>query len=177
MIQRPLVLIVSLAAAIWLLGSVYWYDCGIKKVCGEAPKTPTVVLPVPAAPVLEPKVAPRIQPVIPAPLVIYFDNGEALVRDEQFGSRLSLFIDAVEAIPNARIQVVGYTDGKGRYGANVVLAKHRADAFAKLIRAEGFAEELVDVSSLGPQEPVADNHTVEGRALNRRAVATVVIPP
>jgi outer membrane protein OmpA-like peptidoglycan-associated protein len=65
------------------------------------------------------------------------------------------------------VQVVGHTDGTGETAYNQQLSQARADAVAQVLRAAAPGLAL-EASGRGESEPVADDSTEEGRALNRR---------
>lgn len=75
------------------------------------------------------------------------------------------------------LQVNGYTDSTGSETYNQQLSYRRAAGVAeKLINNEGFDPARIYVKALGESEPLADNATPEGRALNRRAEILVLLP-
>ncbi|HQY61134.1 MAG TPA: OmpA family protein, partial [Polyangiaceae bacterium] len=78
--------------------------------------------------------------------------------------------------PDARIQVEGHTDNQGQASRNDELSKQRAESVATYLKSRGIAADRVSAVGRGSSKPVADNTSVEGRALNRR-VEIVVEPP
>ncbi len=78
--------------------------------------------------------------------------------------------------PDARIQVEGHTDNQGQAARNDELSKQRAESVATYLKSRGIAADRVTAVGRGSSKPVADNTSVEGRALNRR-VEIVVEPP
>lgn len=77
--------------------------------------------------------------------------------------------------PDARVEIVGHTDGSGDAGANVALSLARADATRDALVALGVAADRITTRGAGPAEPVASNDTPEGRAKNRRV--EVILTP
>lgn len=79
-------------------------------------------------------------------------------------------------LKDIQIDVIGHSDSmrildsaQHIFANNHVLSKARADAVAKFLReALGLRDDQVMSLGKGPDEPVADNLTAEGRALNRR---------
>lgn len=75
-----------------------------------------------------------------------------------------------------RIEVIGHSDASPlsertlkRYKNNQELSEARARTVAEFIARElGVSEDKVSIIGKGDSEPVADNNTAEGRALNRR---------
>jgi outer membrane protein OmpA-like peptidoglycan-associated protein len=70
--------------------------------------------------------------------------------------------------PNLKLSVVGYTDSTGGYDHNIQLSERRARAFVDALVRDGVAANRLTGVGVGPQNPVATNDTVEGRAQNRR---------
>jgi type VI secretion system protein ImpK len=71
------------------------------------------------------------------------------------------------------IRVVGYTDsippsGRGRFKTNEDLSLARADTVGGIMGPLLADPTRVATEGLGPVDPIADNETTEGRALNRR---------
>ena len=66
------------------------------------------------------------------------------------------------------IDVVGHTDSMGSVEYNQALSERRATAVKGYMVSEGINGNIVDASGEGESNPVADNSTDEGRALNRR---------
>ena len=69
------------------------------------------------------------------------------------------------SIPGGTVIVAGHTDSVGTDEFNLRLSFQRADAVARLAEEMGVNAEP---RGFGEQEPVADNATAQGRALNRR---------
>ena len=67
-----------------------------------------------------------------------------------------------------RIAIVGYTDATGPADWNLKVSATRARAVAAELVQRGVAEDRLIVEGRGSQSPLADNNTVQGRALNRR---------
>lgn len=68
----------------------------------------------------------------------------------------------------ARIQIIGHTDNVGQRQANLALSHARAEAVREHLATLGVPRDNLSVLGKGPDEPVADNGTDEGRARNRR---------
>lgn len=66
--------------------------------------------------------------------------------------------------------VVGHTDSTGAAAYNQKLSERRAQTVADYLHAKGIGDGRMAVSGAGESQPVADNQTAEGRALNRRVV-------
>ncbi len=70
--------------------------------------------------------------------------------------------------------ITGYTDNVGKPADNLALSKGRAVAVVNYLLNKGIRNERLSFKGLGETNPVADNKTEEGRALNRRTELSVV---
>lgn len=66
------------------------------------------------------------------------------------------------------LHVVGHTDSTGPEAHNQVLSERRAEAAAAYLIEQGVAASRITTSGVGESQPVADNATRDGRAMNRR---------
>lgn len=78
-----------------------------------------------------------------------------------------------KACPNARLVVTGYTDATGTDAVNLPLSASRAKAAAEELVSAGLPATAVTTKGAGAANPVADNSTAAGRAMNRRVDVTV----
>lgn len=70
--------------------------------------------------------------------------------------------------PNTRVEVIGHTDSTGSMALNMDLSQRRAQAVTGILAAAGVAQNRLVARGVGPNQPVASNATVQGRAQNRR---------
>jgi len=73
-----------------------------------------------------------------------------------------------------RLRIEGHTDNSGPRDHNVALSQRRAHEVADAFVANGFAKTDITEVGLGPDNPLRENHTREGRAMNRCVV--IIIP-
>ncbi len=66
--------------------------------------------------------------------------------------------------------VVGYTDSTGTDEYNLGLSERRAQSVSTYLQGKGIAVGRLAASGAGKADPIGDNETEEGRALNRRVV-------
>lgn len=66
------------------------------------------------------------------------------------------------------IKVIGHTDSAGSTEYNQSLSERRAMAVKDFMANEGINASMISASGEGESNPVADNNTQEGQALNRR---------
>ena len=108
------------------------------------------------------------------PLILYFNTGQAEIsltaEERQKVADLTRYLDNVEG---AKLNAVGHTDNAGNRDANVKLGLNRANFAKDYLSKNGIAAAKIDASSKGPDEPIADNKTADGKAKNRRTVVTL----
>jgi OOP family OmpA-OmpF porin len=67
-----------------------------------------------------------------------------------------------------KVEVAGHTSSTGPAEYNQVLSERRAQSVADYLISTGLNADRFTVRGYGESEPVADNGTAQGRALNRR---------
>ncbi|MEP6802964.1 MAG: OmpA family protein, partial [Flavobacterium sp.] len=76
-------------------------------------------------------------------------------------------------VKNAVVLVVGHSDNVGGRNLNVALAQKRAEFSKNYLTKQGIESVRIVTESKGPDEPVQENTTEEGKAKNRRTVITI----
>lgn len=69
---------------------------------------------------------------------------------------------------NIRVEISGHTDSSGDPKKNQVLSRQRAESVRTFLIKQGCDASLLVAKGYGPNRPIADNVTVEGKQLNRR---------
>jgi len=69
---------------------------------------------------------------------------------------------------NLKVQIAGHTDSVGNADFNQTLSQERANAVMKYLVEKGVAADRLTAIGFGETQPVADNKTASGRAMNRR---------
>ena len=100
---------------------------------------------------------------------INFPSG-SYTLDENMKTIIDLqFLDIAKSFANSRIRIEGNTDNTGSRQSNIIISKKRAQAVADyLINEHGFDKNRFVIIGNGPDKPVANNNSNEGRAKNRR---------
>ena len=93
-----------------------------------------------------------------------------LPQSEQSMSDLANFLTENQGVT---IHITGHTDAVGTDEANQILSEGRANAVKADLVKRGIAAERITTEGKGEKEPVANNDTEEGRALNRRVEFTI----
>ena len=73
------------------------------------------------------------------------------------------------------IVVYGFTDNVGAHDMNMGLSQNRAQSVRDYLVSKGVPQDLVTAQGKGPDDPVSDNTSIEGRAQNRRV--EIVVQP
>jgi outer membrane protein OmpA-like peptidoglycan-associated protein len=97
--------------------------------------------------------------------VLFRSNDSTLLPAAQ--SRLDQVADALVA-KNREVVVEGHTDSKGTQSNNMGLSQRRADSVRSYLVSRGFPTQKIVARGIGPDRPIAENKTAEGRANNRR---------
>lgn len=93
---------------------------------------------------------------------------------DQSNNQLKNMVAITKAFPTAKFKFGGYTDNTGSAETNITLSQKRADAIAVLVQKLGANKAAFEASKgYGPEFPVANNETPEGRAQNRRVAINV----
>nr|WP_269808911.1 OmpA family protein [Enterovibrio nigricans] len=82
-------------------------------------------------------------------------------------------VKVLNAYPEAKANVTGFTDNTGPETVNRLLSERRALAVAEYLEQAGVSSGRLMIEGKGDIDPVADNETAKGRELNRRAVVEV----
>lgn len=106
---------------------------------------------------------------------INFATGVSTLDDLAKGIIDQEFVPIAKAFGNARIRIEGNTDNTGSLATNLSLSKKRAQAVAAyLTREYNMDPNRFIIIGNGPNDPVANNSSESGRALNRRTDFEIV---
>ncbi|WP_170326358.1 OmpA family protein [Ruegeria arenilitoris] len=106
---------------------------------------------------------------------LHFRTGEITLGDGPFAS-LGLIATFLTDNPDTRLALVGHTDDTGALDANISVSTGRAQAVrARLIEAHGVAADRIEARGIGYLAPLTSNATPEGRDLNRRVEAVLLV--
>jgi outer membrane protein OmpA-like peptidoglycan-associated protein len=81
----------------------------------------------------------------------------------------------IKGNPDSNITVEGHTDSQGQRQYNMDLGEKRAKAVRDQLVSRGVAADRIKAVGIGPDRPVADNKSAEGRANNRRV--EIIVEP
>lgn len=98
---------------------------------------------------------------------IYFDTDKATLKPES-EKTLKQLLAFINANPGTALEIGGHTDAQGDNAYNLQLSQQRAEAVISWLKANKATVTNLSAKGYGETEPVADNSTETGRALNRR---------
>lgn len=107
---------------------------------------------------------------------VYFDTGKWNLSPS--GQReLCTAAQQAEAMDNALLLVVGYTDSVGDQDYNQVLSERRAGRVVNFLQQEcGWKPwRMLTPTGMAEADPLADNSTAEGKAQNRRVAVNILV--
>ncbi|MEL7231330.1 MAG: OmpA family protein [Pseudomonadota bacterium] len=99
---------------------------------------------------------------------VVFETGSAVISRESGQTLDKIMAVSATCADNLKFEVGGHTDSSGNPAANISLSRARAQAVSNYMQAAGFDANRLLVIGYGPERPIADNATPEGRAQNRR---------
>lgn len=90
--------------------------------------------------------------------------------DKESRDVLDEIVETMQAYPDLRIEINGYTDALGSETGNKLLSEKRAKAVMEYLREKGVASERMSYTGFGedPKFFIGDNSTEQGRQKNRR---------
>jgi len=82
--------------------------------------------------------------------------------------KVQKIIQRIREADDLAIEIRAYTDSIGSNAYNLNLSKRRANVLKKLLTKEGIAASTISAIGKGEADPIADNATKAGQAINRR---------
>ncbi|MNQ68853.1 Outer membrane porin F precursor [compost metagenome] len=162
------------AAYCWVHGDGDEDGDGVPDSRDKCPGTPRGVqvdadgCPPPApAPVVEEVVVVKEETIVIRDVHFQFDKATLTQADKGVLDKIATRLKG-EA-PNAQLTVTGHTDSVGSDAYNQKLSDKRAHSVVEYLIQEGVPRSsFVSVAGAGESQPVAENKTADGRAMNRR---------
>jgi OOP family OmpA-OmpF porin len=100
---------------------------------------------------------------------VYFDFDRATLKPEG-RTKLDSAVTILNRFSEMRVEVQGHTDSIGTVEYNQRLSERRAQAVVDYLVSRGISATRLTSRGYSENNPVADNATDEGRALNRRVM-------
>ena len=98
---------------------------------------------------------------------ILFETGKSSLS-EASKNALKNFAVSLNNSPDTDVTIYGHTDNTGSRALNEQLSRDRAESVANFLKINNIKGNRLTTAGKAWDEPVADNNTVGGRALNRR---------
>jgi len=99
--------------------------------------------------------------------LVYFRK-DSTELDSRLFETLTEIIDLLPLYPKAKIFIESYTDSYGDYFYNKKISQLRANIVKSYFAGQGFDDSRITALGMGPENPIADNATRDGRSKNRR---------
>lgn len=98
--------------------------------------------------------------------ITFATNSDAI--SSSFYTSLNNLANSLKQFSQNTIQIVGYTDSTGSRQLNMDLSQRRAQSVANYLTSQGVSAANLSARGAGPDNPIASNADVNGRAQNRR---------
>ncbi|MEX1367938.1 MAG: OmpA family protein, partial [Nannocystaceae bacterium] len=109
--------------------------------------------------------------IVELPSAVLFDSGKTQLKPDGMAA-LEQLVEALSSVAHRDLIIAGHTDNvpikTRRYKNNWELSTQRAVVVVGFMVDKGFPSEHLAAAGYGEEDPIADNATEEGRALNRR---------
>ena len=105
----------------------------------------------------------------------FFDFDKSIVKS-QYLPHLANAAVVLNNHPDLKVDIQGHADWIGPDEYNLKLGLRRAEAVKAVLVDNGVSPHRLSTSSMGERQPIADNRTSQGRALNRRVEIHVSEP-
>ena len=86
---------------------------------------------------------------------------------------LEKLVQVLTENPSLQVEIGGHTDNVGKPADNLLLSTNRAKAIVDYLVSRDIAANRLTFKGFGAAEPIADNNTEKGRAINRRTTFTI----
>jgi outer membrane protein OmpA-like peptidoglycan-associated protein len=102
---------------------------------------------------------------------VKFEKSSAEILKSSYGV-LDKVVKVLKENKKLRLKIEGHTDARGNEPTNIKLSQQRASACMAYLVSKGISASRLTAKGFGSAVPIADNETVEGRAINRRVEFT-----
>jgi len=104
---------------------------------------------------------------------IFFDVNKYELKPAS-KTELDKLVELLQENPTLKIEISGHTDNAGTPADNLSLSNNRAKAVVQYLSEKNISTGRMTAKGYGETRPIADNHTEEGRARNRRTEMRVL---
>ena len=86
---------------------------------------------------------------------------------------LEKLVQVLTENPSLKVEIGGHTDNIGKPEDNLKLSTNRAKSIVDYLVSRGIDITRLNFKGFGSTQPIADNNTEQGRAMNRRTTFTI----
>ncbi|MBW1670447.1 MAG: OmpA family protein [Deltaproteobacteria bacterium] len=104
---------------------------------------------------------------------INFDFDKSDIKPE-FVPVLDEAVKILKENSDIKVIIEGHTDWTGTEKYNMGLSERRAASVCNYLVENGISQNILETIGYGEADPIADNHTPEGRSMNRRVVFKIL---
>jgi len=105
---------------------------------------------------------------------VHFPTNSAKLN-KAYMEKVIEFANFLKENPAYKAKIEGYTDNRGSKNYNIKLSEKRAKAVYDALINLGINPERLSYKGYGEANPIADNNTKEGRYINRRVIAKLIL--
>jgi outer membrane protein OmpA-like peptidoglycan-associated protein len=98
---------------------------------------------------------------------VTFAPGRAILKSSSYDV-LDEVIESLKSWPEVTLEIQGHTDATGSRSTNLRISRERANTVRRYLIEAGIASSRLVAKGYGPDKPLADNSTADGRRMNRR---------
>ena len=98
---------------------------------------------------------------------VQFETGKATLKSESYPV-LNQISTIMDKYPGYNLIIAGHTDNVGSAVNNQLLSERRAQACFEYLIRRGVSSSRMSHTGYGESNPISDNNSLSGRALNRR---------
>ena len=104
---------------------------------------------------------------------VTFDTNQAVIKSN-FKPVLDSVAKVINKYDKTAVQIVGHTDSTGTLQRNMELSQQRAKMVATHLELRKVDPRRMSIYGAGPNQPIAENTTEQGREQNRRVEITLI---
>ena len=112
------------------------------------------------------------QIILNMPNNVTFDSNASQLKPAG-ANTLSGVAMVLKEYEDTRVHIIGHTDSSGSRELNMRLSEQRAESVGTALISMGDDASRLNMSGVGPDQPVASNSTAAGKAQNRRVTLTL----
>lgn len=112
--------------------------------------------------------------ILADPLQLRFQtNSSNLTLTQQQRAKMAKLSRYLDKSESGKLILTGHTDNTGNAQNNIALGLSRAETIKKYFISNGISAAKIETASKGPNQPIDDNNTAEGRHNNRRVEVSI----